>query len=199
MSWSTWRRKLNVSSFFMMDENFLLNRQRAMQLLARMKQAGKSWSMYVFSSANAIRRYSMEELVQLGVSWIWLGLESPKSSYAKLRDTDTQDRSGDRLSRGSIYGQDIRRENAAMTEPPPASPNSTAIAGPGAASSRRRKIIVRRAAILLAALAALGATPAMPDFKPPPAPDPVHEYNTNPLARSDDEKYINDVFRTFWR
>jgi radical SAM superfamily enzyme YgiQ (UPF0313 family) len=81
--------KLNVSSFFMMDENFLLNRPRAMQLLARMKQAGKSWSMYVFSSANAIRRYSMEELVQLGVSWIWLGLESPKSSYAKLRDTDT--------------------------------------------------------------------------------------------------------------
>ncbi len=84
-----------------------------------------------------------------------------------------------------------------MTEPPPASPNSTAIAGPGAASSRRRKIIVRRAAILLAALAALGATPAMPDFKPPPAPDPVHEYNTNPLARSDDEKYINDVFRPY--
>jgi radical SAM superfamily enzyme YgiQ (UPF0313 family) len=80
---------MNVSSFFMMDENFLLNRPRALQLLARMKQAGKSWSMYVFSSANAIRKYSMEELVQLGVSWIWLGLESPKSSYAKLRDTDT--------------------------------------------------------------------------------------------------------------
>ena len=75
----------------MMDENFLLNRPRAMQLLDRMKQAGKSWSLYVFSSANAIRKYSMEELVQLGVSWIWLGLESPKSSYAKLRNTDTQE------------------------------------------------------------------------------------------------------------
>ena len=49
---------MNVSSFFMMDENFLLNRPRAMQLLARMKQAGKSWSMYVFSSANAIRKYT---------------------------------------------------------------------------------------------------------------------------------------------
>jgi len=81
---------MNVSSFFMMDENFLLNRPRAMQLLARMKQAGKSWSLYVFSSANAIRKYSMDELVQLGVSWIWLGLESAKSSYSKLRDTDTQ-------------------------------------------------------------------------------------------------------------
>ncbi|MGA2904481.1 MAG: radical SAM protein [Candidatus Korobacteraceae bacterium] len=81
---------MKVSSFFMMDENFLLNRPRAMQLLARMKEAGKSWSLYVFSSANAIRKYSLEELVQLGVSWIWLGLESPKSSYAKLHNTDTQ-------------------------------------------------------------------------------------------------------------
>jgi len=83
-------RSLNVRSFFMMDENFLLNRPRAMQLLARMKQAGKSWSLYVFSSVNATRKYTMEELVQLGISWIWLGLESPNSSYAKLRDSDTQ-------------------------------------------------------------------------------------------------------------
>ena len=83
-------RTMNVSSFFMMDENFLLNRPRAMQLLERMKQNGKSWALYVFSSANAIAKYSMEELVQLGISWIWLGLESPNSSYVKLRNTDTQ-------------------------------------------------------------------------------------------------------------
>jgi hypothetical protein len=83
-------QSMHVSSFFMMDENFLLNRPRAMQLLARMKQADKSWSLYVFSSANAIREYTIEELVQLGVSWIWLGLESPNSSYAKLRNSDTQ-------------------------------------------------------------------------------------------------------------
>jgi radical SAM superfamily enzyme YgiQ (UPF0313 family) len=54
-----------------------------------MKSAGKSWSLYVFSSANAIRKYTIEELVQLGISWIWLGLESPKSSYSKLRNADT--------------------------------------------------------------------------------------------------------------
>ena len=81
---------MNVRSFFMMDENFLLNRPRAMQLLEHMKAAGKSWSLYVFSSVNAIRRYTMDELVQLGISWIWMGLESPNSSYAKLQDTDTQ-------------------------------------------------------------------------------------------------------------
>jgi radical SAM superfamily enzyme YgiQ (UPF0313 family) len=80
---------MGTRSFFIMDENFLLNRPRAMQLLARMKQAKKPWALYVFSSANAIRKYTMEELVELGVSWMWMGLESEKSGYAKLNGTDT--------------------------------------------------------------------------------------------------------------
>jgi len=83
-------RNMNVRSFFIMDENFLLRRPRAMRLLERMKQGGKSWSLYVFSSVNAIRMYSMDELVQLGVSWIWLGLESPNSTYSKLHEADTK-------------------------------------------------------------------------------------------------------------
>jgi radical SAM superfamily enzyme YgiQ (UPF0313 family) len=80
--------KLKVHSFFVMDENFLLYRQRAMRLLERMKEAGKSWELSVFASANAIRKYSMQELVELGVSWIWMGLESPKSGYGKLQGVD---------------------------------------------------------------------------------------------------------------
>ncbi|HWQ54932.1 MAG TPA: B12-binding domain-containing radical SAM protein [Bryobacteraceae bacterium] len=80
---------LKVRSFFVMDENFLLNRKRAMELLERMKANGKAWALYVFSSANAIRKYTMKELVELGISWIWMGLESPKSSYSKLNGTDT--------------------------------------------------------------------------------------------------------------
>jgi len=82
-------QKLNTRSFFIMDENFLLNRPRALRLLERMKADNRSWALYVFSSANAIKKYSIEELVQLGISWIWMGLESPKSTYSKLQDTDT--------------------------------------------------------------------------------------------------------------
>ena len=82
--------ELRVNSFFVMDENFLLRRERAMRLLERMKEAGKSWSMSVFASANAIRKYTMQELVELGVSWLWMGLESPRSSYSKLNGTDTR-------------------------------------------------------------------------------------------------------------
>ena len=80
--------ELKVNSFFVMDENFLLNRTRAMRLLERMKEGGKSWELSVFSSANAIRKYTMLELVELGISWVWMGLESPKSSYNKLQGTD---------------------------------------------------------------------------------------------------------------
>ena len=81
--------KLEVKSFFMMDENFLLHKRRALELLEFMKQGRKAWSLYVFSSANAISQYTMRELVELGVSWIWMGLESPKSSYLKLHGADT--------------------------------------------------------------------------------------------------------------
>jgi hypothetical protein len=80
---------LKARSFFVMDENFLLQRNRAMELLQYMKKENKSWTFYVFSSANAIQKYTMEELVELGVSWIWMGLESPHSTYSKLQGTDT--------------------------------------------------------------------------------------------------------------
>jgi len=47
--------------------------------------------MAVFASANAIRQYTPEELVELGVSWIWMGLESPRSKYDKLKGTDSHE------------------------------------------------------------------------------------------------------------
>jgi hypothetical protein len=69
--------RLGVKPFFMMDENCLLDKRRAMELLDLMKVHHKAWSLYVFSSGNAIGRYSMRELVELGVSWVWMRLESP--------------------------------------------------------------------------------------------------------------------------
>jgi radical SAM superfamily enzyme YgiQ (UPF0313 family) len=82
-------RALGARSFFVMDENFLLHRKRALRLLALMRENGKAWALYVFSSANALRQYTDDELVGLGLSWVWLGLEGEKSAYAKLNGTDS--------------------------------------------------------------------------------------------------------------
>ena len=80
---------LHVHGFFVMDENFLLDRKRALQLLDLMEKQGKAWYLEVFSSANVLRLYTMEQLVGLGVNWVWIGLEGKQSQYSKLAGTDT--------------------------------------------------------------------------------------------------------------
>ncbi|MBN2578640.1 MAG: cobalamin-dependent protein [Pirellulales bacterium] len=82
-------RELKARSFFIMDENFLLERRRALRLLELMKEHDKSWIFYVFSSAGVLCSYRMEELVALGVSWVWMGLEGENSQYSKLNGVDT--------------------------------------------------------------------------------------------------------------
>jgi radical SAM superfamily enzyme YgiQ (UPF0313 family) len=72
-----------------MDENFLLYKKRALDLLEQMQRHHKPWTLYVFSSANAIKQYDIRQLVDLGIGWVWLGLESPHNSYAKLQGADT--------------------------------------------------------------------------------------------------------------
>ena len=80
---------LHVKSFFIMDENFLFNQKRALQMLHLMEKHGKTWSLKVFSSVNVLRRYTIEQLVALGVDWVWMGLEGKDSQYGKLAGTDT--------------------------------------------------------------------------------------------------------------
>jgi hypothetical protein len=81
---------MNVRSFFVMDENFLLHRKRALRLLELMIEHDKSWALYVFSSATVLRSYTIEQLVGLGISWVWMGIEGQDASYAKLSGTDTR-------------------------------------------------------------------------------------------------------------
>jgi hypothetical protein len=74
-----------------MDENFLLHRKRALRLLELMRRHEKPWVLYVFSSANVLRSYTIEQLVGLGISWVWMGLEGKDSRYPKLKGADTLD------------------------------------------------------------------------------------------------------------
>jgi len=83
-------KRTGTHSFFIMDENFLLYRKRILRLLELMEKNQKSWIFYVFSSANAVQSYSIEQLISLGVSWIWMGLECEDSQYRKLQGIRTR-------------------------------------------------------------------------------------------------------------
>lgn len=109
---------LGVRGFFVMDENFLIDKGRALRLLELMEEHGKSWFMHVFSSADILQRYTMKQLVELGVTWVWIGLEGENSRYRKLAGTDTRQlvRSlqshGIRVLGSSIIGlEDHSRDN----------------------------------------------------------------------------------------
>ena len=82
--------KLKVNSFFVLDENFLLHRKRALRLLELMEANRKSWSLYVFSSARVLSAYTMEQIVGLGISYVWMGLEGKASAYRKINGIDTR-------------------------------------------------------------------------------------------------------------
>ena len=82
-------RKLKVRSFFVLDENFLLHRKRALRLLDLMAANGKNWSLSVFSSARVLNSYTMDQLLGLGIGFVWMGLEGAESAYDKLKGIDT--------------------------------------------------------------------------------------------------------------
>jgi B12 binding domain len=108
-------RRLSVNSFFILDENFLLHRKRALRLLELMQANGKSWMLNVFSSARVLRSYSMAQIVGLGIGWVWMGIEGKKSRYPKLGDVDTTElvsslqSHGIRVLGSSIIGMEDHR------------------------------------------------------------------------------------------
>ncbi len=107
--------KLKVRSFFTLDENFLCHKKRALRLLELMEANNKIWAIYVFSSARVLQSYTIDQLVRLGISWVWMGLEGKESEYDKLRGIDTHSLIERLQSRGirvlgsSIIGLDDHR------------------------------------------------------------------------------------------
>jgi len=63
-------------SFFVMDENFLKQKQRAQELLSLMEKHRRWFRFQIFSSADTILDFGLDNLVRLGVGLIWIGVES---------------------------------------------------------------------------------------------------------------------------
>jgi radical SAM superfamily enzyme YgiQ (UPF0313 family) len=113
-------KRLKVRSFFTLDENFLLHKKRALRLLELMEANNKSWVIFVFSSARVLKSYTIEQLVRLGIGWVWMGLEGEESAYDKLKGVDTRglvktlQSQGIRVLGSSIIGlEDHRPDNMA--------------------------------------------------------------------------------------
>jgi len=91
-----------TDSFFVMDENFLKNRERALELLAEIERHQRFFRFHIFSSAEAIMAFGIDNLVRLGVDLVWIGFESRsrQSLFAKNHAIDARTLVRDLRDRG---------------------------------------------------------------------------------------------------
>ncbi len=69
--------------FLIIDEDFLLNKKRAMEFRDCVLAGGKQPSIFAFSSIKAISQYTVEEILEMGIDGFWVGYEGTRSGYAK--------------------------------------------------------------------------------------------------------------------
>ncbi len=78
-----------LHDFFIMDENFLKQKERALELIEIMERQNKTYAFSIFSSAETLNNLGdLDLLVRLGVQFIWLGVESKKYVFEKNEGTD---------------------------------------------------------------------------------------------------------------
>jgi radical SAM superfamily enzyme YgiQ (UPF0313 family) len=70
-------------SVVILDEDFLLNRKRAMELRDCVIAGERAVSIFCFASIKALSQYTVTELLEMGVDGLWIGYEGTRSGYAK--------------------------------------------------------------------------------------------------------------------
>jgi hypothetical protein len=83
--------ELDAVNFMVMDENFLMQPERASELLALMEKNKKSYSFVLFCSANIIKRLGVDFFVRMGISRVWVGVESRINTHDKVKGIDLKD------------------------------------------------------------------------------------------------------------
>lgn len=73
------------------DEDFLLNKKRAMEFRDCVIKGGRTLSIFCFSSIKAISQYTVEEILEMGIDGFWIGYEGTRSGYAKQQGRPVED------------------------------------------------------------------------------------------------------------
>ncbi|MBI4677430.1 MAG: cobalamin B12-binding domain-containing protein, partial [Elusimicrobia bacterium] len=70
-------------AFVILDEDFLINKARAMEFRDCVIGSGRAISLFVFGSVKALSQYKTSELAEMGIDGVWIGYEGTRSGYAK--------------------------------------------------------------------------------------------------------------------
>ncbi len=70
-------------SIVILDEDFLLNRKRALEFRDCVREGGVPLSVFAFASIRAISQYTITEILEMGIDGVWIGYEGTRSGFAK--------------------------------------------------------------------------------------------------------------------
>jgi haloalkane dehalogenase len=87
-------------SMAILDEDFLLAKDRAMRLRELVLERGTPLSIFAFASVKALSRFTPQELLETGVDGVWVGFEGKRSGYAKQQGKAVEELIPELLSHG---------------------------------------------------------------------------------------------------
>ncbi len=93
---------MKTNDFFVMDENFLKHKERAIELLEIIEREGRKFSFSIFSSVEAILDFGIENMVRLGIIYVWIGVESKQSLFDKTKGADVKKLIADLRGKGIL-------------------------------------------------------------------------------------------------
>jgi len=70
-------------SMAILDEDFLLAKDRAVRLRELVLERGTPLSIFAFASVKALSRFTPQELLETGVDGVWVGYEGKRAGYSK--------------------------------------------------------------------------------------------------------------------
>ncbi|MCC7541867.1 MAG: radical SAM protein, partial [Deltaproteobacteria bacterium] len=73
-----------MASFAIIDEDFFLQKKRALEFLEAVRRGGKPLSIFGFGSIKGLSQFTADEIAEMGFDLIWTAFEGKKSGYAKL-------------------------------------------------------------------------------------------------------------------
>ena len=86
------KKSPGVNSIWISDEDFLIDPKRAGDFLEEVRKMDKIPSLSIFASMRALSRFKVEELVEMGIDWIWIGFEAKKAGYGKMEGGDFKEK-----------------------------------------------------------------------------------------------------------
>jgi len=114
--------ELGAVNFMVMDENFLMKNDRAVELLALMEKEKKTYSFVLFCSANIVKQLGIDFFLRMGISRVWIGVESKTNTHDKVKGIDLKAMFEDLQSNGiavlasTILFQDHHDSNVIIEE-----------------------------------------------------------------------------------